>query len=409
MVHKTVAGSLPDEWVGTLIKNVCKVVRGSSPRPAGSPLYFDGDFLPWVTVADLTSSDEMHLKSTKTMLTEAGSERTRITYPGTLMLTNSGATLGVPKVSSIRCGANDGIAMLLELDGISTEYAYYYLASKTQYFRDVVAPGVGQPNLNTELIGDFPIPVPPLHEQKKIAQILSIWDKAISTTGLLLANSQRQKKALTQQLLTGKKRFPVFRNEWKKYTFSDLFEERIETGLVDLPLLSITASEGVVSQEDTGRKNTSNEDKSKYRRICVNDIGYNTMRMWQGRSSLSDKEGIVSPAYTIVTPNEKILPTYAAHLFKLPALVHVFYRHSQGLVSDTWNLKFRNFKKISWSIPSIEEQQKISSVLACADREIKVLQQKTEHLKQEKKALMQQLLTGKRRVKIDSNMEVEYA
>ncbi len=206
MVHKTVAGILPDEWRGLLIKHVCKVVRGSSPRPAGSPLYFDGNFLPWATVADLTNSDDMYLTSTKSMLTEAGSERTRITDPGTLMLTNSGATLGVPKISSIRCGANDGIAMLLDLDGIATEFAYYYLSSKTQYFRDVIAPGVGQPNLNTELIGDFPIPVPPLPEQKKIAQILSTWDKAITTTEQLLANSQQQKKALMQQLLTGKKR-----------------------------------------------------------------------------------------------------------------------------------------------------------------------------------------------------------
>lgn len=222
MVRKTIAGVLPDEWKGTLIKNICRVVRGSSPRPAGSPLFFDGNFLPWATVADLTNSDEMYLTSTKSMLTEAGAERTRITDPGTLMLTNSGATLGVPKISSIRCGANDGIAMLLELDGIETEYAYYYLASKTQYFRDVIAPGVGQPNLNTDLIGDFPIPMPPLAEQKKIAHILSTWDKAIATTELLLANSQQQKKALMQQLLTGEKRLAGFKQAWSKVKVSKM-------------------------------------------------------------------------------------------------------------------------------------------------------------------------------------------
>ena len=167
MGHKTVVGYIPDAWKGALIKNVCKVVRGSSPRPAGSPLYFDGDYLPWVTVADVTSSDGMYLNRTKSMLTELGSQHTRITEPGTLMLTNSGATLGVPKISAIRSGANDGIAMLLDLNGLESEFAYYYLASKTTYFREVLAPGVGQPNLNTELIGDFPIPLPPLAEQKK--------------------------------------------------------------------------------------------------------------------------------------------------------------------------------------------------------------------------------------------------
>ncbi len=251
------------------------------------------------------------------------------------------------------------------------------------------------------------INLPPRQEQNKIAQILSTWDRAISTTEQLLANSQQQKKALMQQLLTGKKRLldkngVRFSGKWKTYKFGSLFNERVETGRDDLPLLSITADDGVVYQEDTGRKNTSNEDKSKYRRICVNDIGYNTMRMWQGRSSLSDKEGIVSPAYTIVTPTGKVCPAYAAYLFKFPALVHIFYRHSQGLVSDTWNLKFNHFKKISWQVPSIDEQQKIAAVLSTADKEVTAQQQKLDALKQEKKALMQQLLTGKRRVKVEA-------
>ena len=264
--------------------------------------------------------------------------------------------------------------------------------------------GSAQPQLTVGIIKGIKLPIPSLPEQKKIAKILSTWDQAIVTTEQLLACSQQQKKALMQQLLTGKKRLLDknglrFSGEWKSYKFGNLFKERVEIGHDYLPLLSITAEDGVVYQIDTGRKNTSNEDKSKYRRICVNDIGYNTMRMWQGRSSLSDKEGIVSPAYTIVTPTEKVCPIFAAYLFKLPELIHVFYRHSQGLVSDTWNLKFNHFKIISWKFPNIEEQQKIAAVLSTADQEITVLQQKIAALKQEKKALMQQLLTGKRRVK----------
>ena len=259
--------------------------------------------------------------------------------------------------------------------------------------------------LNLPTIKAIPIFYPPLNEQQKIAQILSTWDQAISATEKLIENSQKQKKALMQQLLTGKKRLfdgngVSFSDTWKTYKLGQLFKERVEIGRDDLPLLSITADDGVVYQEETGRKNTSNEDKSKYRRICVNDIGYNTMRMWQGRSSLSDKDGIVSPAYTIIIPSEKIIPRFAAYLFKLPKLVHVFYRHSQGLVSDTWNLKFTHLKEISWSFPCVEEQQKIADVLFLADQEIAILQDKLDYLKQEKKALMQQLLTGKKRVKV---------
>lgn len=259
--------------------------------------------------------------------------------------------------------------------------------------------------INISDIKNLKVASPPLPEQQKIAQILSTWDQAISVTEKLLENSQQQKKALMQQLLMGKKRLldengERFSDSWKTNKLGQLFKERVEMGRDDLPLLSITADDGVVYQEETGRKNTSNEDKSKYRRICVNDIGYNTMRMWQGRSSLSDKDGIVSPAYTIIIPSEKIVPRFAAYLFKLPKLVHVFYRHSQGLVSDTWNLKFSHFKEISWSFPCVKEQQKIAEVLFTADQEIETLQKKLDCLKQEKKALMQQLLTGKKRVKV---------
>ncbi len=293
---------------------------------------------------------------------------------------------------------------------ITNDYLYEMLKNNRFIFfiSTLVRGNANQVSITLADLFDYYFILPPLSEQKKIAKILSTWDQAIRTTEQLLVNSQQQKKALMQQLLTGKKRLldkngVRFSGEWKKYKFGSLFSERVEIGRDDLPLLSITADDGVVYQEDTGRKNTSNEDKSKYRRICVNDIGYNTMRMWQGRSSLSNKEGIVSPAYTVVTPNSKVEPAFAAYIFKFPELVHVFYRYSQGLVSDTWNLKFSHFKKISWVIPSIEEQQKIASVLTTVDQGIETLQRKLDCLKQEKKALMQQLLTGKRRVKVGAD------
>ncbi|MCU7939704.1 MAG: restriction endonuclease subunit S [gamma proteobacterium symbiont of Bathyaustriella thionipta] len=291
-------------------------------------------------------------------------------------------------------------------DDLSIDYLFHYMLGPSFYKIAVsMSMRTGMPKINRSDLNNVPILVPPLEIQKKIAQILSTWDKAISTTESLIENSQQQKKSLMQQLLTGKKRSPVFEAEWKAYRLGDLFTERVETNCENLPLLSITAERGVIHQNESGKKDTSNNDKAKYRRICVNDIGYNTMRMWQGRSSLSDKEGIVSPAYTIVIPCETIYPAFAAYMFKLPELVHIFSRHSQGLVSDTWNLKYNHFKKIKWKFPCIEEQKKIASVLINADKEIKLLKKQLADLKQEKKALMQQLLTGKRQVKIDTLSE----
>lgn len=298
-----------------------------------------------------------------------------------------------------KCTVNNH-AHIIEGTSIATREWFYYYFMHRDIFSFLSRQGAGRYKLNKASLEKIPLLVPPIAEQKKIAQILSTWDQAIATTERLLDVTHQQKKALMQQLLTGKKRFPGFEGEWKYAQFGKVFKERVETGRDALPLLSITAEDGVVYQDETGRKDTSNEDKSKYRRICVDDIGYNTMRMWQGRSSLSDKEGIVSPAYTIVTPSSEIYPRFAAYLFKLPELVHVFYRHSQGLVSDTWNLKYSYFAKIKWAIPSLDEQKKIAAVLLTNDQEIETLQSQLDDLKQEKKALLQQLLTGKVRVKV---------
>lgn len=272
------------------------------------------------------------------------------------------------------------------------------------YRAQVVKLGQGavRANIGQKELSKVGILLPPLLEQEKIAKILSTWDQVITITEQLLEKSLQQKKGLMQQLLHGKRRLVGFTADWMQVSFGNVFRERSETGWGCLPLLSITSAEGVVNREETGRKDTSNADKSKYLRICPGDIGCNTMRMWQGVSGLSELEGLVSPAYTVLTPQSGIDPLFAAYLFKLPALVHVFYRHSQGLVSDTWNLKYSNFAKIKWSIPDVEEQKAIAAVLANADREIEIMQLQVAGLKQEKKALMQQLLTGKRRVIVDA-------
>ena len=162
-----------------------------------------------------------------------------------------------------------------------------------------------------------------------------------------------------------------------------------------MELLAITGTQGVIPRSQLDLKDNSSEDKSKYLHICVGDIGYNTMRMWQGVSAYSNYDGIVSPAYTILKPSNDINAKYFAYLFKMPDVVFLFYRFSQGLVDDTRNLKYANFKKISVTYPADkEEQNAIVAVLEKADLEIDLLRQSIEQEKQKKKALMQLLLMG---------------
>lgn len=255
------------------------------------------------------------------------------------------------------------------------------------------------PQLTGEQIATYKVVQPSIEEQQKIVGILKIWDEAIAKQNKLIKALEKRKKALIQRLLTGSVRLPGFTGEWSQMPLKELFSERTETNCIDLPLLSITADKGVILQSESDKRDNSNEDKSKYKRICPNDIGYNTMRMWQGRSALSQIEGIVSPAYTIVVPNANVYPLFIAELLKRPRVVYDFWAHSQGLVSDTLNCKFPDFAQVKVCIPPLEEQMAIAKVLVSADNEIKQHNIKLNQLRKQKQGLMQQLLTGKKRVK----------
>ena len=237
--------------------------------------------------------------------------------------------------------------------------------------------------------------MPSLAEQQKIAEILSAHDKLIALKEKLIEEKKRQKKALMQQLLTGKKRLPGFSSEWVDVKLGDVFAERVETNCQDLELLSVTGTNGVVPRSTIETKDNSSEDKSKYLKICKGDIGYNTMRMWQGVSALSEYEGIVSPAYTILIPSPEISAKYFSYLFKMHAVIFLFYRFSQGIVDDTRSLKYYEFAKLHLTVPSDKkEQEAIADILTVADKEIEILQKDLDQEKQKKKVLMQLLLTG---------------
>jgi type I restriction enzyme S subunit len=181
--------------------------------------------------------------------------------------------------------------------------------------------------------------------------------------------------------------------DWNHYQLGELFAHRQDKNHPELPLLAVTGKGGIVDRDTLERRDTSNVDKSKYLRVCKDDIAYNTMRMWQGVSGLSPKEGIVSPAYTILAPKDGIDSNYAKYLFKLKLLIQVFHRNSQGLVNDTLNLKYANFSPINVRVPPLTEQQKIASILTSVDDVIEKTQSQINKLQDLKKATMNELLT----------------
>ena len=240
----------------------------------------------------------------------------------------------------------------------------------------------------------FKIDVPDVKVRIAIGSIAVAFRHLLGETIACLDLLHTRKAGLMREALSGRRRFQGFDEPLDEVSLSELFRERVDRDNCDLELLSVTAQDGIVSRDSLNRKDTSTEDKSNYKRILPGDIAYNTMRMWQGVSAMVVREGIVSPAYTVVTPKKQIRAEYAARLFKTPRVIHEFLRHSQGLVDDTLNLKFRHFSEVSVSIPSVEEQNRIVELLNLIDREIELLKRQRSAIEKQKRGVMERLLSG---------------
>lgn len=383
-------GIIPQEWEVKKLGNVAESFSGGTPK-ADNNEYYDGN-IPFIR------SGEIHQKNTALFLSELGlaESSAKIVEKGDLLIALYGANSGDSAISQINGAINQAILCIRPYNLLTSFLCSFLELKKNMYVAKYLQGGQG--NLSGDIVNNYIIPIPPLPEQQKIAEVLGTWDKAIEKQTQLIEKLELRKKGLMQQLLTGKKRLPGFSGEWSKVKLGTLFIERNEINRTNLPLLSITADRGVIFQSESDKRDISNDDKSKYKRICPNDIGYNTMRMWQGRCALSSFEGIVSPAYTIITPNKDVNPYYMEMLFKQPFIMYCFWTHSQGLVSDTLNCKFPDFSQIKVTMPSLKEQNAISYLFMEINHEIEVCTRQLNLLYQEKKGLMQVLLTGKKRV-----------
>ncbi len=251
--------------------------------------------------------------------------------------------------------------------------------------------------MTNELMDGIPVNLPCLKEQEKISEFLSALDNRINAQCNLLDALKSYKRGLASALFERKIRL---RNtdgctfsEWGKDSLGAIFLERNERASGGEKLLAVTINSGVQERSNLELKDNSSEDKTNYRKVYVGDIAYNTMRMWQGACGVSAFEGIVSPAYTVlhVTDKSNSDPRYWAYLFKEVKMMRTFQRNSQGLTSDTWNLKFEKFSKIAVDIPSFDEQVAISDYLDNFTSLIAYHEFKLDQLGNYKRSLLSQM------------------
>lgn len=295
----------------------------------------------------------------------------------------------------------------------------YFSGYKFERYVKLTQTATAVPHISPNDIKQFSLLLPPIAEQKKIAQILSTWDKAISVTEKLLANSQQQKKALMQQLLTGKKRLldengVRFSTEWEFKRISEIATRvQRKNDAAEHPILTISSLSGFVRQDERYSRYMAGESVKNYILLKKGEFAYN-----KGNSKTYEfgcifdleayEAGLVPHVYVCFRLKNGLSHRYFKYLFEadylkpqLGALVNTGVRNN-GLL----NIKPTEFMQTKVPVPCFEEQESIADMLYNSSRTIRVLQDKLACLKDEKKALMQQLLTGKRRVKVDEAVAV---
>ncbi|EFO3692637.1 restriction endonuclease subunit S [Escherichia coli] len=408
---------VPKGWELSSIGKISDVSSGGTPS-RNNEAYWNGN-IPWVTTAEVQFKI---IEDTVEKITEEGlaNSSAKLFPAGTILMAmyGQGKTRGQVAKLGIDASTNQACAAIVLHTGYEVDFYYQFLISQYENIREMANSG-GQQNLSGGIVKSIPVPVPPLTEQKKIAKILSTWDNAISVTEKLLTNSQQQKKALMQQLLTGKKRLldengVRFSTEWEFKRISEIATRvQRKNDAAEHPILTISSLSGFVRQDERYSRYMAGESVKNYILLKKGEFAYN-----KGNSKTYEfgcifdleayEAGLVPHVYVCFRLKNGLSHRYFKYLFEadylkpqLGALVNTGVRNN-GLL----NIKPTEFMQTKVPVPCFEEQESIADMLYNSSRTIRVLQDKLACLKDEKKALMQQLLTGKRRVKVDEAVAV---
>jgi type I restriction enzyme S subunit len=386
---------LPSGWEIKCFSEISAIDAQSLKSDTPDDYTFD-----YISLSDVDSED-FKVETTRQVFKSAPSRARRIVKQGDILMSTVRPNL--QGFSHIKYEARDliastGFAVIspMKCEG---EYLFQYLFSEgisKQFYQLLV--GSNYPAINSSDVKNLKIPLPPLPEQRAIANILSTWDTAILTTQALISQKEAEKKWLMQNLLTGRKRLKEFSGEWKKVGAGDIFESFTKKGFENEELLSATQDRGIIPRSMLeGRVTMPDGTTAGYKLVEPGDFII-SLRSFQGGLEYSYYRGIVSPAYIVLKPKKQIDDEFYKQYFKSSEFIGRLSIAVIG-IRDGKQISYDDFCTVKIPNPAIEEQTAIAQVLQTADKEIELLKTKLEQQKLQKKGLMQVLLTGKVRVK----------
>lgn len=401
--------TVPEGWEFVPFESVTHDIRNGFVGTATDEYReeFDDDAIPYV-VGSCVRDNYFDLKNLRYV-----SESFHIMHPNSQLvegdiLTVQSGHLGATAVVDIRLSNANCHAVIISKPKKEHLYsnfiAYYFNSPYGRGRLSGIFVGSSIPHINTKDLKKFLIPLPPLPEQHKIAAILSAWDDALSILARLIDAKRQQKQALAEQLLTGKRRLKGFEGEWKEKTVADVASEFSKKGQnKSLTVLSCTKHNGLVRSLEYFGKQIFSQDISGYKLVKRNMLAYATNHIDEGSIGLQniEDEAVISPMYTVIETGSSITPEFLFALLKTETYLQLFIARMSASVDRRGSLRWKDFSKIPLRLPPLPEQQAIASVLSTLDAELSALTRQQAAVQQQKRGLMDLLLTGRVRVKVD--------
>ena len=384
-----------DDWKQRKLGDVSEIIGGGTPS-TNHPEYWDGD-IDWYSPAEIL--DQIYVKRSRRRITQLGYDNSsaKLLPPGTVLFT-SRAGIGKTAILSQKSCTNQGFQSIVPHENELDTYFIFSRTNALKRYGELVGAGSTFAEVSGKQMSAMNLMLPTtIQEQQVIGQFFKKLDRLITLHQQKITLLTNLKKTMLEKMFPKKGsvipeiRFNGVANAWEQRKLGDILEERTEKASGDEELLSVTIGNGVIRQVDSDKRNIASEDKSNYKIVKKGDIPYNSMRMWQGAVGNSEYDGIVSPAYTVLTPTVDANGKFFMELFKKESTLQIFQRWSQGLTSDTWNLKYPILSTIKFNIPPVEEQTRIAEYFSNLDHLITLHQRKLDMLKKLKSACLSEM------------------
>lgn len=294
-----------------------------------------------------------------------------------------------------------------------------------RYVWNYIKQTTGIQNLDlTTMLSVEKVALPSIEEQRSLVEFLDKQcvhiDSVLEQTRHSIEEYKKLKQAFVTQAVTkgvrGERRMKdsgvewlgSIPDDWNIYRIANLYDERSESGLEELPILTVSINTGVsdheIADEDKDRVFVRSEDRTKYKRVYPGDLAYNMMRAWQGAFGAVRVDGMVSPAYVVAKPkkNVELDSRYMEALLRTSEATEEMHRYSRGIVDFRLRLYWPEFKNIRICLPSIEEQIEIADYIdekvAAIDDLIAKKEAFAAELENYKKSMIYEYVTGKKEV-----------